>query len=112
MRLLKVNINIKSIGLFSNDYNLKHSRRCTNTLYCPTKAKDLNSLECETEKITLKFFTCPAKLIIGRTLEIWQLDVLVMKIIYISSNLIFTPSLKLMYSAFAFSAKSEKSHQG
>ncbi len=52
-------------------------------------------------KITLKFFTCPAKLIIGRTLEIWQLDVLVMKIIYIkkivSSNLIFTPILKLMY---------------
>ncbi len=29
--------------------------------------------------MTLKFFICPAKLIIGRTLEIWQLDVLVMK---------------------------------
>ncbi len=33
--------------------------------------------------MTLKSFICPAKLIIGRTLEIWQLDVLVMKIIYI-----------------------------
>ncbi len=38
-----------------------------------------------------------------------------MKIIYIkivSSNLIFTPILKLLYSAFAMSAKREKSHQG
>ncbi len=39
-----------------------------------------------------------------------------MKIIYIkkivSSNLIFTPILKLLYSAFALSAKREKSHQG
>ncbi len=35
------------------------------------------------KKMTLKLFTCPAKYIIGRTLEIWQLDVLVMKIIYI-----------------------------
>ncbi len=33
--------------------------------------------------MTLKFFICPAKLIIGRTLEIWQLDVLVMIMIYI-----------------------------
>ncbi len=31
MRLLKVNINIKSIGLFSNDYKT-WSARCTNTL--------------------------------------------------------------------------------
>ncbi len=36
--------------------------------------------------MTLKFFNCPAKLIIGRTLEIWQLDVLVMKIIYIKNS--------------------------
>ncbi len=50
---------------------------------CPTKPKDLNSLECETEKNDfITFFICPAKLIIGRTLEIWQLDVLVMKIIF------------------------------
>ncbi len=65
--------------------------------------------------MTLKFFTCPAKLIIGRTLEIWQLDVLVMKIIYIKNcglKLVFYPILKLLYSAFALSAKSEKSHQG
>ncbi len=39
-----------------------------------------------------------------------------MKILYIkkckSLNLIFTPILKLPYSAFALSAKREKSHQG
>ncbi len=66
--------------------------------------------------MTLKLFTCPAKLIIGRTLGIWQLDVLVMKIIYIkklwAQTWFLTPILKLMYSAFALSAKSEKSHQG
>ncbi len=65
--------------------------------------------------MTLMFFICPAKLIIGRTLEIWQLDVLVMKIIYIKklwAQTRFTPILKLLYSAFALSAKSEKSHQG
>jgi len=36
--------------------------------------------------MTLKIFSCPAKLIIGRTLEIWQLDVLVMQMIYIIST--------------------------
>ncbi len=52
----------------------------------PTKPKYINLRECETEKITLKFFICPAKLIIGRTLEIRQLDVLIMKIIYNKTN--------------------------
>ncbi len=33
--------------------------------------------------MALKLFICPAKLIIGKTLEIWQLGVLVMAIIYI-----------------------------
>ncbi len=83
--------------------------------YCPTKAKDLNSLECETEKNDFKVFICLAKLFIGRTLEIWQLDVLVMKIIYIkklwAKTSFFTPILKLLYSAFVLSVKSEKSHQ-
>ncbi len=63
--------------------------------------------ECETclsvklRKMALNIFICPEKLIIGRTLEIWQLDVL-MKII---SNLIFTAILILYY-------KSEMSRRG
>ncbi len=45
--------------------------------------KTLTRYSEKLRKTTFKFFICPAKLIIGITLEIWQLDVLVMKIIYI-----------------------------
>ncbi len=48
-------------------------------------------------------------------MEIWQLDVLVMKIIHIKNyelKLDFYPYLKLLYSALHCLQKSEKSHQG
>ncbi len=56
-------------------------------------------------KMTFKIVICSSKLITGRTLEIWQLDVLV--IIYIKNSelkLDFHPYLKLLYSVFALLA--------
>jgi len=44
--------------------------------------------------MTLKFFSCPDKLIIGRNLKIWQFNFLIMKIIYIK-NWTFDPNFEV-----------------
>ncbi len=73
-------------------------------IYYPTKASDLNSLECETEKKDFKVFCLSSQI------YYWQLDVLMIK--NVEHKLECTPILKLMYFVFALSEKSEKSHQG
>ncbi len=90
--------------------NMKHWEKIEKLYYyiALQRQTTLTRYSVKLRKMTLKYFICPAKLIIGRTLEIGQLDVLVMKIIYIKNcglKLDFYPYFEVTVLCFCIVCK-------